>query len=58
MRLVTLGYEAGELEYLDLLTVQRTFFQTNLKYLDSVSEAWLAHVQIEGLLLSESLGAR
>ncbi len=58
LRLVTKGYQAGELPYLNLLTSQRTFFQTNLQYLDALQEAWTAHVQIEGLLLSGSLTGR
>jgi len=53
--LVTSGYQQGELTYLDLLTAQRTYFQSNLAYLDSLLELRLAREQIDGLLLSESL---
>jgi cobalt-zinc-cadmium efflux system outer membrane protein len=55
LRLVTAGYEVGELSYLNLLTAQRTYFQTSLQYLDVLREAWAAHVEIKGLLLSGSL---
>src|SRR5262249_15620103 len=34
LRLVTAGYSAGELSYLNLLTAQRTYFRTSLQYLD------------------------
>lgn len=53
--LVTAGYQQGEFSYLNLLTVQRTYFQSNLAYLESLLQLKSAHAQIEGLLLSESL---
>ncbi len=49
------GYEAGELSYIDLLTAQRTFSQTNLDYIEALGELWAALVEIEGLLLKDSL---
>lgn len=55
LRLTTEGYEAGEFSYLQLLTVQRTYFQTNLSYLDALGRMWTASREIEGLLLSGSL---
>jgi cobalt-zinc-cadmium efflux system outer membrane protein len=57
LRLITAGYEVGELSYLNLLTAQRTYFQTSLQYLDVLREAWSAHVEIKGLLLSGSLSS-
>lgn len=53
--LVRLGYSQGELGYLDLLAAQRTFAQTNLAYLNALDDLWQSWVQIDGLLLSESL---
>jgi cobalt-zinc-cadmium efflux system outer membrane protein len=53
--LVTAGYQQGELGYLALLTAQRTFFQTNLAYLDSLRELQQSIALINGMLLSESL---
>lgn len=48
-------YEAGETNYLGLLTAQRTFAQTNRNYLDAVLQLRTAEAEIEGLLLSGSL---
>jgi len=53
--LVTSGYQQGEFSYLTLLTAQRTYFQSNLAYMESLLRLKSAQVQIEGLLLSESL---
>jgi cobalt-zinc-cadmium efflux system outer membrane protein len=51
-------YAAGEINYVSLLTVQRTFSQTNLSYLEALRELRTAEAEIEGLLLSQSLQAR
>jgi len=48
-------YEAGETNFLSLLTAQRTYSQTNLFYLESLRELRMAEVEIEGLLLLDSL---
>lgn len=56
--LVQKGYQQGEVGYLDLLTAQQTFSQTNLAYLDAVGNLWQSYVQIEGLLLEGSLSKR
>lgn len=55
--LVRRGYEAGEFPYLNLLNAQRTFFQTNLQYLDSLRELRTSSAEIQGMLLSNSLQA-
>lgn len=55
LRLTKEGYQAGEFNYLQLLTAQRTYFQTNLSYLDALGRMWAASREIEGLLLSGSL---
>jgi len=49
------GYQAGESGYLDLLTAQRTYSQTNLAYLEALGQLWSATVEIDGLLLKGSL---
>jgi outer membrane protein, heavy metal efflux system len=49
------GYQQGEYNYLFLLTAQRTYFQTNLIYLDALRELRTAATAIEGNLLSGSL---
>jgi len=53
--LVTQGFEQGEVGYLDLLTAQRTFFQTSLSHIDALRELWRAAIRIDGLLLDGSL---
>jgi cobalt-zinc-cadmium efflux system outer membrane protein len=50
-------YEAGEFGYINLLTAQRTYAQTNLAYLESLRQLREATVTIDGLLLSDSLSA-
>lgn len=58
LEFVQRGYEGGEIAYLDLLTAQTTFSQTNLAYIEALGELWAATVEIEGLLLKDSLEAR
>ena len=53
--LVRLGYSQGEVGYLDLLSAQRIYTQTNLAYLDALDSLWRNHVKIDGLLLTDSL---
>jgi len=48
----TQAYGAGELGFLDFLTVQRTYFQANLEYLAALSELNRSVQLLEGLLLS------
>lgn len=55
LKLVTDGYEKGQVQYLTLLTAQRTYWQVNLSYLDSLKELRTAASLIEGQLLSNSL---
>lgn len=54
-RLVEQGYRAGEVSFLTLLTVQRTYFETHIAYLQALAEAVAAGTEIEGLLLRDSL---
>ncbi|MEX2176636.1 MAG: TolC family protein [Pirellulaceae bacterium] len=51
-------YQAGETPYLNLLTAQRSFSQTNVNYLESLRELRAAETEIDGLLLSGSLESR
>ncbi len=53
--LVRRGYAAGEVGYLELLTAQRTYAETNLKYLDALDSLWRSWTRIDGLLLDGSL---
>jgi len=56
--LVQQAYAIGEVGYLDLLAAQRTYSQTNLRYLDSLQSLWQNWAQIDGLLLSNSLSSQ
>lgn len=49
---VTKGYQQGAFGFLDLLTAQRTYVQTNLMYLESLRQLRSTEVAIEGLLLT------
>jgi cobalt-zinc-cadmium efflux system outer membrane protein len=55
LKLVSAGYRQGEFSYLVLLTAQRTYFQTNLAYLDALRDLRTATSAIEGNLLFDSL---
>ncbi len=55
LELIRQGYQGGESSYLDLLTAQRTYSQTNLAYVEALGELWAATLEIEGLLLKDSL---
>jgi cobalt-zinc-cadmium efflux system outer membrane protein len=54
--LVTKAYSQGEFSYLNLLTAQRTYFQSNLAYLEALLDLQSARARIDGLVLSGSLG--
>ncbi|MFO0902372.1 MAG: TolC family protein [Pirellulales bacterium] len=58
LELAKATYQAGETSYVNLLTAQRTYSQTNLNYLEALRELREAEAQIEGLLLSGSLESR
>lgn len=55
LELIRTGYKADEFGVLDLLSAQRTYFQTNLAYLDSLRELRVSVIEIRGLLLRGSL---
>ncbi len=55
LRLVTAGWQQGEFDYLTRLTSQRTFFQVNLAYLNALGDLRASVIEIEGLLLKDSL---
>lgn len=54
LELVRQGYKAGEYPFLNLLNAQRTYFQTNLQYLEVLRELRSSAVEIEGMLLRDS----
>ena len=49
------SYDSGQSSYLAVLTAQRSNSQTHLAWLNSLDQLWSAAVQMEGLLLSDSL---
>jgi cobalt-zinc-cadmium efflux system outer membrane protein len=55
MELVAIAYTAGETNYLAMLTAQRTYFRTNLAYVESLRQLWAASLEIDGLLLTGGL---
>jgi outer membrane protein, heavy metal efflux system len=55
LALVGQGYQQGEVGYLELLTVQRTFFQTNLDFVEAFRDFQVSRTQIDNLLLSNAL---
>jgi outer membrane protein, heavy metal efflux system len=56
--LVTQAFRAGEVNYLSLLIAQRTYFQAQLASLAAHRDLAVAASEIEGLLLTDSLGSR
>ena len=56
LKLTREGYRAGELNYLTLLTAQRTYFQVSLSYVQSLQSLHVSRAAIEGMLLSGGLG--
>lgn len=58
LKLVSGGYEKGQVDYLTLLTAQQTYLHVNLSYLDSLRELRTAASLIDGQLLGESLASR
>jgi cobalt-zinc-cadmium efflux system outer membrane protein len=55
LELVNLGYQSGEFGYVTLLTSQRTFSMANLSYLSALDEMWSSAIEIDSLLLANSL---
>jgi cobalt-zinc-cadmium efflux system outer membrane protein len=53
--LIASGYRQGEFDYLTLLTAQRTFFNANLNYLNSLRELLTHYAELEGNLLRGGL---
>ncbi len=54
LSLVQKTYEIGEINFINLLTVQRTYIQSRLAYLESLEALRIAETEIQGLLLRDS----
>ncbi len=57
LKLATEGYRQGQQSYLKLLTVQRTYFEANLGYVNTLTTLWQSATTIQGLLLTNSLSS-
>jgi cobalt-zinc-cadmium efflux system outer membrane protein len=51
LEIMTAGYQDGELDYLQVLTIQQTYAQQNLSYLQDLETAWKKWAEIDGLLV-------
>ena len=49
------SYDSGQSSYLAVLTAQRSYSQARLAWLNALDQLWSATVQMDGLLLSDSL---
>ncbi len=56
LELISGGYEQGEVSFLEWLTAQRTYSQTNLMYFDKLKQVWRRGAEIQGMLLHDSMG--
>ncbi len=57
LKLTRSAYEAGEADYLRLLTAQRSYTETYRDYVTALGAAWQEAVQLNGLLLTDGLAA-
>lgn len=55
LELTQRGYQGGEINYIGLLTAQRTYAQTNWNYLEALRALRISETQIDGFLLDGSL---
>ncbi len=51
------AYRAGELDFLQVLIVRRTFFESTVKYIQARGQLAQAHAQVNGMLLTGGLDA-
>ena len=55
LELIIEGFQQGEVDFLQLLTAQRTYFGFNLTVIEQQRIMWRNRIAIEGMLLSGSL---
>ncbi len=55
LQLSRTAFEAGELNFIQLLTSQRSYAEANIEYIRSLSELWQSVIAIDGLLLVDGL---
>src|SRR5207244_820792 len=51
--LVNAGYKQGELDYVQVLTIQQSYAAKNLSYLQDLETAWKQWAEIDGLLVGD-----
>jgi cobalt-zinc-cadmium efflux system outer membrane protein len=51
LEMINRAYEQGELDFLQLLSIQQTYTQKNLAYLEDLEIAWKKWAEIDGLLV-------
>ncbi len=51
--MISAGYQHGELDYVQVLTVQQTYATKNLSYLQDLETAWKQWAEIDGLLVGD-----
>ena len=54
LELISTGYRQGEVDFISLLTAQRTYFFAELDYLTNLKTMWQQYNLIQGLLLDNS----
>ena len=55
LEIVSIGYQAGEVDFLQVLAAQQSLLDLTLEYLDALETLWNARQQIVGLALSDPL---
>src|SRR6476620_10519333 len=51
--MISTGYQQGQLDYVQVVTVQQTYAAKNLSYLQDLETAWKEWAEIDGLLVGD-----
>ena len=51
--MISTGYQQGQLDYVQVLTVQQTYAAKNLSYLQDLETAWKEWAEIDGFLVGD-----
>ena len=57
LALAETAYKSGEMDFIQLLVARRTYFESNLQYVNSQSQLAAAKAKVDGFVLSGSLDA-
>ncbi|HBL46164.1 MAG TPA: TolC family protein, partial [Planctomycetaceae bacterium] len=55
--LTTQGYESQQFDFLRVLTARRTYFETNINYVNSLINLRQSEVRVNGMVLSGGLNS-